>query len=360
MAKIKYWDRLKKEIERGKQGLNTGIPFSGFTTLSKYIKNIQQGRYDLVFAGTSIGKTAFVNSTYVYGAIEFLQTNPGYIHDLEIIYYSLEIPPQDQIAKHIASLIWKNHGVLTSIDEIKSKGDMEISPEIEAYISQYEDKMNEIQDKYLFYRSNLNPDYLYKDLMGYAETRGTVVRDDNDFIVDYIPNNPSLITLIIIDHIGLVDLGKYNSLKEAIDKISKTLVFFRNKFNFSPVVISQINRGSEQMDRREGESWMPMLSDIKNTGNVAEDANTIIGLASPFYLGVDKCLGYDISKFRDRYRLAKILKNRDGQAQLNVSFLFIGEYGGYYQLPKAEELVGKPEELKKIDEYYKSKSNGQR
>ena len=355
MAKIKYWDKLKEEIARGKKGLNTGIPFSGFTTLSKHIKNIQQGRYDLVFAGTSIGKTAFVNSTYVYGAIEYLQTNPGYVHDLEIIYYSLEIPPQDQIAKHIAALIWKNHGILTSIDEIKSKGDMEISPEVEGLIGQYEEKMNEIQDKYLFYRSNLNPDFLYKDLMGYAEKRGTVVRDENEFIVDYIPNNPALITLIIIDHIGLVDLGKYSNLKEAIDKISKTLVFFRNKFNFSPVVVSQINRGSEQMDRREGDSWMPMLSDIKNTGNVAEDSNTIIGIASPFYLGVEKCLGYDISKFRDRYRLAKILKNRDGQAQLNISFLFIGEYGGYYQLPKADELQGKPEELRKIDEYYKNK-----
>ena len=69
MAKIKYWDRLQKNIERGKQGLNTGIPFQGFTTLSKHIKNIQPGRYDLIFAGTSVGKTAFVNSTYVYGAI---------------------------------------------------------------------------------------------------------------------------------------------------------------------------------------------------------------------------------------------------------------------------------------------------
>ena len=357
MAKIKYWDKLKEEIARGKKGLNTGIPFSGFTTLSKHIKNIQQGRYDLVFAGTSIGKTAFVNSTYVYGAIEYLQTNPGYVHDLEMIYYSIEIPPQDQIAKHIAALIWKNHGILTSIDEIKSKGEMEISPEVEGLIGQYEEKMNEIQDKYLFYRSNLNPDFLYKDLISYAEKRGTVVRDENDFIVDYIPNNPALITLIIIDHIGLVDLGKYSNLKEAIDKISKTLVFFRNKFNFSPVVVSQINRGSEQMDRRDGDSWMPMLSDIKNTGNVAEDSNTIIGIASPFYLGIEKCLGYDISKFRDRYRLAKILKNRDGQAQLNISFLFIGEYGGYYQLPKADELQGKPEELRKIDEYYKNKNS---
>jgi replicative DNA helicase len=354
MAKIKYWDRLKSSIERGKEGLNTGIPFQGFTTLSKQIKNIQQGRYDLIFAGTSVGKTAFVNSTYVYGAIEFLQNNPGYVHDIEIIYYSLEILPEHQIAKHIASLIWRNHGVLTSVDEILSRGDLVIRPEVEALISLYQTKMEEIQDKYLHFRSSLNPDFLYKDLITYAESRGQVIKSPEGLIVDYIPKNPGLITLVVIDHIGLMSYSNYKDLKEAIDKASKTLVFFRNMFNFSPVVISQINRSSEQMDRREGDSWMPMLSDIKNTGNVAEDCNTAIGIASPFYYAVDKCLGYDITKYKNRYRLAKICKNRDGDVNLLASFLFIGEFGGYYQLPKAEDMMGKPEELRKIDDYYRS------
>jgi hypothetical protein len=217
--------------------------------------------------------------------------------------------------------------------------------------------MQEIQNKYLHYRSSLNPDFLYKDLIGYAENRGKVIRNDDGLIVDYVPNNPSLITLIVIDHVGLVDLGKYGSLKEAIDKISKTLVFFRNMFNFSPVPIVQINRSSEQMDRRENENWMPMLSDIKNTSNLAEDANTVIGLAAPFYFGVDKCLGFDITKYKNRYRLAKLCKNRDGDVNLLASFLFIGEIGGYYQLPKAEEIQGKPEELRRIDEYYKTLHN---
>jgi replicative DNA helicase len=353
-VKIRYWDKLKQSIERGEKGLNTGIPFNGFTSLSKQIKNIQQGRYDLIFAGTSVGKTAFVNSTYVYGAVEFLQNNPGYIHDLEIIYYSLEIPPEHQIAKHIAGLIWREHGILTSVDEILSKGDRRIRPEVKELIALYEDRMQEIQNKYLKYRSSLNPDFLFKDLITYAEKRGQVIRNEEGLIVEYIPNNPGLITLIVIDHIGLINYTGYKDLKEAIDKASRTLVFFRNMFNFSPVVISQVNRGSEQMDRRDNDNWMPMLSDIKNTGNVAEDCNTAIGIASPFYYGVDKCLGYDITKYKNRYRLAKICKNRDGDVNLLVSFLFIGEYGGYYQLPPANEAFGKPEELKKIDEYYKN------
>lgn len=351
-AKIKYWDKLKESIERGKRGLNTGIPFQGFTTLSNHIKNIQPGRYDLVFAGTSVGKTSFVNSTYVYGAIDFLQSNPGYIHDIEIIYYSLEIPPPHQIAKHIANLMWREHGVLTNLNEILSLGGETLRPEVAELIPQYEDRMRQIQDKYLHYRSTLSPEFLYKDLMDYAEKRGKVIRDNNKLIVGYEPDNPGLITLVVIDHIGLINYNNYNSLKEAIDKASRTLVFFRNMFNFSPVVISQINRSSEAMDRRERDNWMPMLSDIKNTGNVSEDANTVIGLASPFYYGVDKCLGFDITKYKNRYRLAKICKNRDGDVNLLASFLFVGEIGAYYQLPKANEVYGKPEELKKVHDYY--------
>lgn len=353
MAKVKYWDKLKEQIDRGKQGLNTGIPFAGFSSLSSHINNIQQRRYDLIFAPTSIGKTAFLNSTYVFGAIEFIQNNPGYVHRLEIIYYSLEIPPEEQMAKHVAGLIWKDYGILTEINEILSKGDKHISPEIELLLNTYNDKMNQIQEEFIRFKTSMSPKSLFRDLITYAEKRGEVVRDDDDNIINYIPHDPGLITLVIIDHIGHINYKDFSSKKEAIDMASKHLVFFRNMFNFSPVVVSQINRDKNQKHRQAEEGWMPELSDIKDTGNLAEDANTVMGLESPFYVGVDKCLGYDISKFRDRYRLLKLLKNRDGKRNILVSFLFIGEYGGYYQLPPADQLTGKPAELVKIDEYYR-------
>jgi len=351
--KIKYWNRLSHQIDRGKKGLNTGIPFYGFTTLSDQIMNIQQGRYDLVFAGTSVGKTAFVNSTYVFGAIEFLQQNPNYIHNLEIIYYCLEIPPEDMMAKHIASLIWKDHNILTTINEIKSLGNNEIRPEVERLIKTYQTKMEEVQDKYIYFKTSLSPKSLFRDLITYAEKRGEVVRDSHDNIIEYKPNDESLITLVVIDHIGLINYKDFASKKEAIDMTSRHLVFFRNMCGFSPVPVSQVNRSSEQMDRKDGENWMPKLSDAKDSGNTQEDANTVIALASPFYYGVTACLGYDITRYKDRYRLCSILKNRDGQRNLLANFLFIGEYGGYYQLPgDGKNQIGKPEELRKIDKYY--------
>jgi hypothetical protein len=356
MSNNKTWTMLKNNIDRGLQGLNTGIPFHGFGTFSDYICNIQQGRYDLIFAGTGIGKTAFVNSTYVFGAIEYMQRHPEHVNDLEIIYYSLEITPELQIAKLISARIWNEHGILTTVNEILSRGNNRIRPEVLALIEEYEEDLNEIQSKYLFFRASANPEFVYTDIVKYAKSRGRVTVNSEGDITAYKPANPNLITLIVIDHAGLISKGKHKTLKEAIDQTSKHLVFFRNMFNFSPVVISQINRGSEQMDRRDnGDNWMPMLSDIKDTGGLSEDANTVIGIASPFYLQVDKCLGFDITRFKDRYRLVKICKNRDGESNLLASFLFIGEIGQYTQLNKSSEYeVKAPEELQKINQYYRS------
>jgi replicative DNA helicase len=358
MSKIDYWKKLQEQIERGKQGLNTGIPFSGFTTLSDQIDNIQQARYDLIFAGTGVGKSAFIDSTYIYGAIDFLQQNPNYIHKLKIIYYSLEIPPEDQIAKHIARLIWKHHGILTTVKEIKSRGNSNIPKDVEILIEQYKDEMQEIQDKYITYRTSLNPDFLYKDIMSYAEKKGTIVRNEDGIILQYIPKDPGLITLIVVDHFGLMDKGKYHSQKEAIDQASHYLVKFRNWFGFSPLAIFQSNRSNEGMDRRADDNWEPQISDIKDSGNPGQDANTILGIASPYNFKVDTYRGFDITRYKDRYRMLKICKNRDGTPGLVASFLFVGEIGSFYQLPKAEDIVGKPEELKKIDEYYKRKHGG--
>lgn len=354
----KIWDRLKHQIERGKKGLNTGIPFQGFSTLSEYICNIQQGRYDVIFAGTGIGKTAMLNSTYVFGAIEYLQKHPEHVNDYEIINYSLEITPELQIAKHIAGRIWEDHGILTNVNEILSRGDYEISKDVADLIDTYEKELEELQSKYLFFKTKLEPDSFYSSIVKYAASRGTIHYDRDDNIVGYTPKNPNLITMITIDHIGLIDKGKYVTLKEAIDQVSRHIVFFRNMFNFSAIVLVQINRGSEQMDRRgDGDNWHPLLSDIKNTGNISEDANTVMGIASPFYLMVDKCLGFDITKFKNRYRMVKILKNRDGESNVNASFLFIGETGMYYQLGKAEEYAqSPPEQLKKINQFYRKKN----
>lgn len=347
-------EKFNEQVARGEKGLNTGIPFKGFTTLSDYICNIQQGRLDTVFAETGAGKSSFVNNAYVFGGIEYILDNPGYIHNLEVIHYSLELTPEVQLAKYAASRIWNEHGIMTSVNEIFSKGKYEIRPVVKDLLEHYKQELGTIVGKHLFFRNALNAKYFYKDIMSYAESRGQVIKNEKGIVVDYIQKDPSLITLIVIDHIALINPTGYSNLKEAIDEIMKMLIMFRNMFKFSPVVVSQVNRSSTQMERLgDSQHWKLKLSDIKHTGDIADASDTVIAVNSPFRNKIKTCNGFDITKYKDRFRLASILKNRDGEGNKEAPMLFIGECGNFYQLPSAEVLDGRPpEELIKVKKYY--------
>ena len=351
MTKIKIWDNLKEEIERGKKGYNVGLTM-GFERLTKHVCNIQQGRYDTIGGATGTGKTAFVDSAYVFHPYDYIRTK-GSFYKLEIIYYSLEIEPTVKLAKFVARKIWEDHGILTNVNQIYSKGNYKVPREVSNLLSSYEDYFNEMQENTLFFRNSLNPNYLYKDLMGYAEARGKFIKNKDGIVLQYIPKNPHLITLVIIDHIGLIDGNKEDqgNKKKAIDRASKILVYFRNMCKFSPVVVSQFNRGIEGMDRKENDAQEPQLSDFKDTGATQEDANTVMALFHPFKYGMETHRGYPIIKLQRNYRSNHILKNRDGMADLVVGMHFLGEVGKFKELPRAKELAENPQLLSKIMAY---------
>lgn len=357
MTKIRVWDNLKNEIERGKKGYNVGLTM-GFERLTKHVCNIQQGRYDTIGGATGTGKTALVDSAYVFHPYDYLRNNDSF-YSFEIIYYSLEIEPTVKLAKFVARKIWEDHEILTNINQIYSKGNYKIPKKVLEILDNYEEYFDEMQEKTLFFRSSLSPNYLYKDLMGYAEKRGKFIKNKDGIVIQYIPNNPFLITLVIIDHIGLIDGNKEDqgNKKKAIDRASKILVYFRNMCKFSPVVVSQFNRGIEGMDRKENDAQEPQLSDFKDTGATQEDANTVMALFHPFKYGMERHRGYPIIKLQRNYRSNHILKNRDGMDGLVVGMHFLGEVGKFKELPPAKDIVENPQLLNKIMAYGRVKNS---
>lgn len=326
----------------------------GFNRLTTHVCNIQQGRYDTIGGATGTGKTALVDSAYVFHPYDYLQNNDSF-YKLEIIYYSLEIEPTVKLAKFVARKIWEDHGILTNVNQIYSKGNHKVPKKVLDILDTYEGYFDEMQKRTLFFRSSMSPNYLYKDLMDYAEARGTFVRNDDNIVIQYIPKDPFLITLVIIDHIGLIEGNKEDqgNKKKAIDRASKILVYFRNMCKFSPVVVSQFNRGIEGMDRKENDSQEPQLSDFKDTGATQEDANTVMALFHPFKYGMEKHRGYPITLLQRRYRSNHILKNRDGMDGLVVGMHFLGEVGKFKELPPAKDLENNPNLIRKIMAYGK-------
>jgi len=244
---------------------------------------------------------------------------------------------------------------LTNVNEIFSKGNFKLRPSVKKLIDKYRAELATIIGKHLFFRNALNTKYFYKDILTYAESRGQVIKNDKGIIIDYIPKDPALITLIVIDHIALINPTGFPNLKAAIDEVMKMLIMFRNIFNFSPVVVSQVNRSSTQMDRLgDNQHWKLKLSDIKHSGDIADASDTVLAINNPFRNKIANCNGFDITKYKDRFRLLSILKNRDGAGNKEAPMLFIGECGNFYQLPSAEELKGEaPQELRRVNEYYR-------
>ena len=88
-------EQVEKQIERGKLGLNTGIPH-GHQRLTEIIPNIQLSTYYLVGGELSTGKSAFANDMFVYNPIDWYFDNKDNTNiKLKIPYYSFEIPKKD-------------------------------------------------------------------------------------------------------------------------------------------------------------------------------------------------------------------------------------------------------------------------
>lgn len=354
------WNSFMNKIDEGKLGLNRGLPM-GFDRLSDHISNIQQGRYDLIGGATGTGKTALVDDAYVFNPISYLDSHPETDYRFEVVYYSLEISPERKLAKLICRRLWEDHNILITPKQLYSQGlRNRISEEVYGLLHHYRTYYERVIDKYIHFRTSASPRFVYKDLMDYVEARGEVVRDltlgddgkPKNTVLDYKPRDPRLITLVVFDHVSLIskDRGDSNK-KETIDNLSRQLVFFRNEFKLSPVVVSQFNRSIEGMDRRQQSVFDPQLSDFKDTGSTQEDADTVISLYNPLRYGMEDHHGYDIAKLGRNYRGLEILKNRDGDDNLTIGLYFLGEVGLFRELPPAEELKRNPKLFAKILNY---------
>lgn len=339
--------RLLEKIDKGKLGLNSGLPH-GFERLTEFIPNIQQSTYYVVGGELGSGKSALTNNMFVYNPIDWYIAN---MHNtdvkLKIKYYSFEIPKDDMGLKALARKIYLEYDVLLDINYILSRGKNRISQEHYDLVIKnldYIDKVNSIVD---IQDLPKNPTGIWFDMLEHAVNNGTGIKRTVDeyrnknyeFEGEYIPNDPNLYTLIVVDHVGLAKKEREFNKKEVIDKLSEYMIILRNKCGFSPVIVQQLNRSMSSTDRFKLDRVEPQLSDFKESGCTQEDANVVLTLFSPQRYEMEKHRNYNVSMLKNRYRSLSILKNRDGDADKTIGLKFIGEIGYFEELPRADEMA---------------------
>lgn len=363
---MSYYDGFIENINRGRQGLNTGLPH-GFERLTEYIPNIQQGTYYSVGGEAGSSKTSIVDNMFVLNPVDWYLDNIDNTDvKLEIDIWSFEISVGNKIAKFAARKIFTEFGILVDINLLLSKGKNRINDELYNYCISLKDHLDKLYDIINIIDVPMNPTGIRKHYNEYFDKHGRYEKV-TEYRKKYIPNNPNLHKIAIFDHIALAkgETG-YMDNKSKIDKISEDLVQQRNIHNLSSVVVNQFNRSLAIAERQmktnnkasSAEILRPQQSDWKDSNNVAQDANIMIGIFSPNRYELPVFDDYNVARLGDRFRSINIVKNRDSNTDVSLGLAYLGEIGLFKELPKAEEMmirdpVTKKDYYQTIEEYKK-------
>jgi replicative DNA helicase len=128
--------------------------------------------------------------------------------------------------------------------------------------------------------------------------------------------------IVLIDYLTLLQMGgkKYSSRQEEVSEISRSLKRLAKELDVTVIAVSQLNRGNEMRQNKR-----PNISDLRESGQVEQDANTIILLYRDDY--------YDKDTEKKNIIEAIVAKNRRGPTGI-VELAFIKELMKFVNLER--------------------------
>ncbi len=225
---IKIEDLYKRKAEI--TGLSTG-----FTMLDRMTSGLQPGELTIIAARPSMGKTAFALNIAQHIALRLKKT---------VAFFSLEMG-RDSLMMRVLS----SEAKINSKDIRAGKVNDSAWPKLIQAAGQISESGFYIDES-----SGVSP----------LEVRTRARRLKAKHGLD----------VIMIDYLQLMDLKlKVESRERAVSEISKTLKAIAKELAIPVVALAQLNRGVEsRSDRR------PMLSDLRESGSIEQDADVIMML----------------------------------------------------------------------------------
>ncbi|MDB4161155.1 replicative DNA helicase [Bacteroidia bacterium] len=276
-----------KDIEEskadGEEGL-TGVP-TGFTELDRMTSGWQKSDLIILAARPGMGKTAFVLS---------MARNAAVLAKKNVAIFSLEMSSLQLVKRLIAS-----EAELSS-EKIRS-GKLE-----EHEWQQLHTRISTIEDAGIFIDDT--PALTVLDLK--AKARRMQRKRGLD--------------MIIIDYLQLMRAEEGNksagNREQEISYISRSLKGLAKELNIPVIALAQLSRAVEQrQDKR------PMLSDLRESGSIEQDADLVTFIFRPEYYGITQD-----EEGNDNEGLTEIIirKHRNGSPG-TVNLKFIKHFGKF-------------------------------
>lgn len=237
--RIKFYD---EPCESGLSGISSGLPSIDRTT-----GGWQNSNLIILAARPGMGKTAL--------ALNFAR-NAAVNENKSVAIFSLEMSKESLV-------------------------DRMLSAESDVYLKKILDKSLEISDKQSIYTSNnLINSTIYIDDRGCLPIqmlRSTAIRLKLKYDI----------SLLIIDYLQLMEGDKNikgNNREQTISGISRGLKGIAKELNIPVIALSQLSRNVESRPGLNGKR--PMLSDLRESGSIEQDADQVIFLYRPEYYGI--------------------------------------------------------------------------
>ena len=335
------FEALSKAVDDGISGKNAGIPM-GFNRLNRYI-GIRKRMYFVTGGLTGSGKTSFVDDAFVLNPYDWYinQKNPKL--KLKIIYRSMERSRTYKLAKWICRRIFLDEGVIIPVSKLLGWTEKMSHDEHDLFLS-YKDYMGGMTDIITIIDGPDNPVGIAKQLKEHALQNGEIEQLDK-YNKIYIPHDENVITIVVIDHLGLLKTtSEFNSKKQAIDKMSDELRYARDFYGYTPVAVQQFNRDISNPIRIKNGDVEPQLEDFKESSVPQEDADVVLALFDPMRYKVADPSGYNLDKLRDEYgakyfRSMRLIKNSYGEDDIRIGLGFLGQIGMFKELPRQKEIT---------------------
>ena len=245
MSGEEVFDNTIKHIEAIQEAGSriTGVK-TDFEDLDRMTAGFQKGDLIIVAARSSMGKTTFALNV----ALNSAGRNPG-----SVAIFSIE-QPAEQIAMRILSAksnvpFWKlNTGILNDEDWSKINEASQQLKKMSFYIDDSSGiKVSEI----------------------YAKCRKLAQEHD--------------LFLVIVDYLQLVQAtGKGETREREVADISRSLKAMARELNVPVIAVSQLSRSVEQRNDKR-----PMLSDLRESGSIEQDADLVLMLYRDSYYNPD-------------------------------------------------------------------------
>ena len=270
--------QAKKKIEEisSKEGLS-GVP-SGFDKLDKLTSGWQQSDLIIIAARPGMGKTALTLS---------MARNIAVTQNIPVAFFSLEMSSVQLITRLISS---------------------------ETGLSSEKLRTGRLE-KHEWEQLNVKVKSLEKAPLYIDDTPSLSIFD--------------LIKLIIVDYLQLMTGGgsqKNGNREQEISMISRNLKALAKELSIPVIALSQLSRAVET----RGGSKRPLLSDLRESGAIEQDADIVSFIYRPEYYKIDE---WDDEQHTPSEGQAEfiIAKHRNGGLE-NIRLKFIGHLGKFDNL----------------------------